>query len=130
MAFIKPITTRGVDASYIKLTAYRWDTLAREASALFALFVDRDHCERCKRGEDQPLLPIVAKLRLAGAEFDTYVGNETLAESAANAGTDAVAHLYAAAKAVSLASRKVEGMQPTHVVSDFGSDIFADARAG
>lgn len=106
MAFQKSFTLpSGVAGNYTRLVTCRWDRNAREAVALFALFVDSAAAHNGK----QPLTPFIAKLRLEGAKFDQYLSNAAL-ESA-----DVLAQLYIAAKS-----------EP--VISDFGSDCFADAQ--
>jgi hypothetical protein len=95
----------GVSGNYVRVSQFRWDRATKEASALFALYKDAANA-----ATGQPLVPIVAKLRLHGAKFDTYLSPAALAES----DNDAVAQLYVAAKA-----------EP--VISDHGATIFADA---
>jgi hypothetical protein len=105
MAFQKLFTLpSGVSGNYTRLITHRWDRQAREAGALFALYVDATAAENGKT----PLTPWIAKLTLTGDKFDQYVGNPAL-ES-----TDILAQLYVAAKA-----------EP--VSCDFGSNAFADA---
>jgi hypothetical protein len=105
MAFQKSLTLpSGATGDYIRVITYRWDRSAREAVALFALYVSQGAAQEGK----QALTPYVAKLRLTGAKFDQYLGNALLADR------DAIAQLYAAAK-----------VEP--VSCDFGSDVFADA---
>lgn len=108
MAFIKTFTLNsGVSGNYTRMITYRWDRNTREATALFSLFVDSAAAHDGK----QPLTPFIAKLRLEGAKFDEYLSNAVL-ESA-----DVISQLYLAAK-----------NEP--VISDFGSDCFADAQEG
>lgn len=105
MAFEKTFTLpSGVSGNYTRLVTYRWDRGAREAVALFALFVDASAAQSGKTA----LTPFIAKLRLNDAKFDQYLSNAVLETS------DVIAQLYVAAKA-----------EP--VISDFGSDAFADA---
>ena len=105
MAFQKTITlASGVSGNYIRLITYRWDRSTREAVALFALYLDAQAAQAGK----QALTPFIAKLRLDGAKFDTYLGNAVLSEHAA------IAQIYAAARA-------------EKVSCDFGSNVFADA---
>ena len=105
MAFSKSFTLNsGASGNYVRLTTYRWDRSVREAVALFALYLDANAAQTGK----QPLVPYIAKLRLTGATFDQYLGNAVLQDH------DAIGQLYLAAKA-----------EP--VISDFGSDAFADA---
>lgn len=106
MAFQKSFTLQsGVTGNYTRLITYRWDRSVREAVALFALFLDANSAQSGK----QSLTPFIAKLRLDGAKFDQYLSNSVLETS------DVISQLYLAAKA-----------EP--VISDFGSDAFADAQ--
>jgi hypothetical protein len=103
MAFKKTLSLpSGVSGDYIRITAFRWDRGAREASALFALYRDA-----ATAAAGQPLVPVVAKLRLEGPKFDTWLAN-------ANFG-NALARIYQAARAEAL-------------VSDFGAAIFDQAE--
>jgi hypothetical protein len=135
MAFTKKVSARGVEAAYFKIIGFRWDVQEREASALFALYVDKAHADRSKptvpaARRDRPLIDIAAKLRLYGDAFDQYLGPDVMADGVATAGTDVLAHLYAAAKDASKAVKPKDGRDPImHIVSDFGADVFADARA-
>lgn len=105
MAFSKSLTLpSGATGDYIRVITYRWDRSAREAVALFALYVSQQAAHEGK----QPLTAYIAKLRLSGAKFDQYLGNSVLTDH------DAIAQLYVAARA-----------EP--VSCDFGSDAFADA---
>lgn len=105
MAFQKSFTLNsGASGNYSRLTTYRWDRSVREAVALFALYLDASAAQTGK----QPLVPYIAKLRLTDAKFDQYLGNAVLDNH------DVIAQLYLAAKA-----------EP--VISDFGSNCFADA---
>jgi hypothetical protein len=105
MAFQKTLTLpSGVSGNYSRLITYRWDRSVREAMALFALYIDANAAHSGK----QALTPFIAKLRLTDAKFDQYLSNAVLENS------DVIAQLYTAAKA-----------EP--VISDFGSDVFADA---
>ena len=105
MAFSKSLTLpSGATGDYIRVITYRWDRSAREAVALFALYVSQQAAWEGK----QALTPYIAKLRLTGAKFDEYLGNSVLTDR------DAIAQLYAAAR-----------VEP--VSCDFGSNVFADA---
>lgn len=134
MAFSKRISTRGTEGTYIRLGAFRWDPAAREASALFSLFTNKQHAERAKPNvpateREKPLVDIVAKVRIMGDAFDRYLGPEALAIGAAEAGTDILAHFYLAAKEASQLWKTTGMTDPEiHVVSDFGGDLFADAK--
>lgn len=82
----------GVSGNYIRLTCYRWDRQAREASAIFALYLDAAHATS---GADY-LVPVIAKLRLSGDKFTEYLGASVLAEY------EISAQLYLAAKTETL----------------------------
>lgn len=71
MALIKRFATRaGVDGNYIALTKIaNWDKLTREAEFYFSLYRDK----QAARDGLEPLVPIFAKLRLRGADFDATV---------------------------------------------------------
>lgn len=122
MALQKTVTWRGVAANYFRLTSFRWDreSSPREASAIIALYVDA-----ASAAPGLPaLVPIAAKLRLSGAQFDAYLAPAVLAA----AGGDVIEQLYAAAKAVSLAWHGSEETDSEgQIVSDFGHDAFWDA---
>lgn len=106
MAFQKSLTLpSGVSGNYIRCIVFRWDRNAREAEALFALYLDQAAAQSGK----QSLTPWIAKLRLEGEKFDEYLSNTALASD------DILGQLYAAAKAEPLSC-------------DFGSDVFADAQ--
>lgn len=75
----------GVSGSYIRLTSYRWDRIAREASAVFSLY---------DPPRTAPCIPVVAKLRLFGERFDYWLSSQSLAKNE----NDVVAVLYQAAK--------------------------------
>ena len=105
MAFQKSLTLpSGATGDYIRVITYRWDRAAREAVALFALYVSAQVAQEGK----QALTPYIAKLRLTGAKFDQYLGNSVLNDH------HAISQLYSAARS-----------EP--VSCDFGSDVFADA---
>jgi hypothetical protein len=133
MAFSKSITTRGTSGSYLRIVGLRWDPQAREASALFALYVNKAHSDASKptvptAERQQPLVEIAAKLRLTGAAFDEYVGPDALASGASHAGTDLLAHLYTAAKEASKERARTGKLNPElQVISDYGADLFAAA---
>lgn len=106
MAFQKTFTLpSGVSGNYIRLIAYRWDRTAREATAIFALYLDAHAAES---GKD-PIAPTLAKLRVASDQFDAHLSNAALA------GNDILAQLYVAAKTEPL-------------LCDFGDDAFANAQ--
>lgn len=112
MAFAKTISHAGFDAGYLQLSFLQLNRRARECSAHWSLFKDRASA----RNGERPLVEIAAKLRLKGEDFDTFL--------AGNSNERLVAKLYEAAKAVS-ASPATYPL--SHVVSDYGSTIFADA---
>ncbi|MBI5771927.1 MAG: hypothetical protein HZA93_29410 [Verrucomicrobia bacterium] len=120
MAFQKNLALpTGVSADYFRLTSFRWDRSAREASALFSLFKDA-----ATAAAGQPLVPVVAKLRLTAAEFDAFLGPTALAAAA----DDVVAQLYAAARET--CEDRHETGEPTpgaELISDHGPDLFWDA---
>jgi hypothetical protein len=132
MAFAQPINTRGVTGGYIRPVAWRMDDNARELSALFALYVDKAHSDRCKPSVDpahreRPLVEIVAKLRVSGERYEQAFGSEARVAAAA-AGVDIVAMLYDAAQAISREQRRTGREDPeAHVICDHGGDIFAGA---
>ncbi|MBM3852015.1 MAG: hypothetical protein FJ399_02535 [Verrucomicrobia bacterium] len=108
----------GVEGEYWRLVAFRWDRSAREASAHFALYKD----EATAAG-GAPLVPLAAKVRLTGAAFDRFLGPAAL-----RTGEDVVAQLYAAARSASR-YRRAHGVNAAEhlLISDHGSDLFADA---
>jgi len=107
MALQKTITVPGRGSgNYSRVGFWRWDRETREASAHFHLFID----SAAAASGEPPLRDRVAKLRLTGDKFDQYLAPSVLA----SAEHDVVAQLYIAAKA-------------EEVVSDFGSNLFADA---
>ncbi len=111
MALSKSITLpSGVTGSYIRISAFRWDRNAKEASVLFDLFLD---AATAAKAGSTPVAPTVAKLRLVGttaaasgnlSQFDTYIG----------AAAVDVAQLYTAAKQEA-------------AISDFGPTILHGA---
>lgn len=129
MAFQKSINTRGTVGSYIRPVAFRLDDNTRELSVLFALFVDKAHSDRCKPSvpagqRDQALIDVVAKLRVSGDRYDAAFG-----KAVRDAGVGIDAMIYDAAKAVSKDRRARTHDDPeAHVISDFGADLFADAK--
>jgi hypothetical protein len=92
----------GVSGDYIRISAFRWDRNAREASVIFSLYRDA-----ATAAAGQPLVPTVAKLRLTGAKFDEHLGG-------ANPG-NMLAKIYQAARAEPL-------------VSDHGAALFTAAE--
>lgn len=131
MAFSKPLNTRGTVGGYIRPVAFRLDDNTRELSVLFGLYVDKAHSDRCKPGaepRDQALVDVVAKLRVSGERYDAAFGSAART-AAAQGGADIVAMIYDAAKAVSKGRKKSDRDDPeAQVISDFGPDVFADAR--
>jgi len=134
MAFEKRIVTRGAAAGYIRAIAWRMDDTTQELSALFALFVDQAHSDRCKASvplaqRDRALVDVCAKLRVSGERYEAAFGSAARTAAAAG-GADIVAMIYDAAKAVSREQRAAGREDPNaHVISDFGGDLFAEARA-
>lgn len=105
MALQKTIQlSTGEAGDYIRMTSFRWDRGARDASAMFALFKS----SHAAASGATPQVPIIAKLRLRDAKFDQYLGTAALDQGSV------VAQLYAAARA-----------EP--VVSDYGPAVLADA---
>lgn len=95
MAFQKTTTLPNTAAgNYIRLSAYRWDRLTREASAQFLLFAT----EAAADAQPKSPLCLVAVLRLEGAKFDEYLSNAALAVE----GVTVAGQLYEAAKAETL----------------------------
>jgi hypothetical protein len=91
MALQKTFTRYGFTANYIRLsTISRIDYATREAVAWFSLSKDGTEAE--------PLVAEAFRLRLTGADFDTYLAKSVLATHDVNA------QLYIAAKALSVAS--------------------------
>ena len=103
------------------MVAFIWERESRHASAHFALF--KDAATATSLGS-QPLVPIAAKLRLSGEDFDEYLGPAALAAAA----NDVIGQLYTAARAISL-ERHTSGETrvEAHIASDFGHDLFWDA---
>lgn len=110
MAFQKTLSLpNGASGDYITIGPYLLDPMTRTLSAHFHLYFSA--ALRASNPSD-PLRPIVAKLRLSGAVFDSYLSTAALAEVESD---DPVrSQIYAAAK-----------VQP--VESDFGPAVFADA---
>lgn len=108
MALRKPYTTpSGAVAHYFRVTSYRVDHDAREASAVLSAYVQPDEASPLP---PFALVPVFAKVRVSGQDFDELLSKRALAESI----DDIVAHFYYAAKA---------GL----VVGDCGAGFFADA---
>ena len=106
MAFQKTLTLpSGVSGNYSRISSFTWDRSVREASAIFALYVDSAAASSGKAA----LVPVIAKLRVSGDKFTPYLGNSILA------GDDILGQLYLAAK-----------VEP--VSCDFGDDVFVDAQ--
>lgn len=122
MAFQKTLALpTGVSGDYFRMTAFRWDRTTKEASAQFALFLN----EATATAGGQPLVPVVAKLRLSGEGFDTYLGPDVLESSEG----DVIAQLYTAAKASSDAyAAEPEVDARAQVICDYGAGVFADAE--
>ena len=120
MAFQKIIALpTGVSGSYSRITNFYWDRNAREASAHFALYLNQ-----ATSVTGQPLVPLIAKLRLYGARFDEYLGATALAAS----DHDVIAQLYLAARAACITYEQTGERDPlAMVICDYGSDVFADA---
>lgn len=106
MALKKKVTKRRTDAEYFVITKFRWDSESKESSAIVTLFVDKEHREACRRKEDESVIPIAAKIRLNGEDFDSYVPP----------GSNLIKGFYKAAR---------DGVG---VVSDFGKEAFTNAE--
>lgn len=122
MALVKSISLpTGVTAEYFRMVAFSWDRSTREASAHFALFKDA-----ATAANGQPLVPVVAKLRLSAGKFDEYLSTGAMAAASG----DVVAQLYLAAKAICAAyAVDPDTEQGTgYLVSDYGRDLFDDAE--
>lgn len=108
MAFSKTFTAQdGRVATYIRITALRWDRIAKEASASFSGYIT---ALKATSDPDKPILPNMVRFRLEGSKFDQYLSAATLAQSQ----DDVFAAIYEAAKS-----------EPCK--SDWGADPFAGA---
>lgn len=88
MALTKSITLpNGAAGNYIRLSACTWDRTTREASAHLHLFLSS---AQAAAAPSNPLC-LLAKLRLTGAKFDTYLSHAALE------GTTVAAQIYTAA---------------------------------
>jgi hypothetical protein len=94
----------GSTASYFRITSFRIDYRAKEASFTFDAYL-------ADGTEAQPQRERAAKLRLEGSKFDQWFSKKTLKES----DNDIVKQAYLAAKA-----------EP--VVSDFGASFLGAAE--
>jgi hypothetical protein len=92
---------------YWRITSFRWDADAREASALIDLYVSA----AARQAGASPVRKTLAKLRLTGADFDAFLSTGALAA----ADGDVVAQLYLAAKS-----------KPA--VCDLGGDVLHNAE--
>ncbi len=110
MALEKSITRRGVIANYFFVTQLRYAKDEKSASAAMGLCVDASHRAEVKAGRSQPLESIVAKVRLTNDDFDRYLGTGTVDND------KIIERIYVAAK---------DGVG---VISDLGSDVFANAQ--
>ena len=96
MALEKSITLpNGASGNYIRVSFYRWDRDAKEASAHLMLY---GSAALATSAPASPLC-LIAKLRLGGAKFDEYLGAAALAALAAPGPDPVRDQLYAAAKA-------------------------------
>jgi hypothetical protein len=112
MAFTTTLSRAGFEATYLKLTYFEINIRARTCSAHWSLYKDR----KASKDGETALVEIVAKLRVSGDDFDTFfegTDNERL-----------IAKLYEAARAVSTSPATYRA---SHVVSDYGTDIFKKA---
>lgn len=91
MAFRKLTTLpNSASGTYIRLSAYRWDRVTREASAHFHLYASPTAAQATP---GSPLC-LIAVLRLSGAKFDEYMSPGALDAP----GGSALKQLYAAAR--------------------------------
>ncbi|ACB76715.1 hypothetical protein [Opitutus terrae] len=96
MAFQKTfILPNGITGHYLRIGAHRLDRRTREASFQFDLFASQAHADACPA---DPVRSLVAKLRLDGDKFDTWVSHTAMAQS----GQTLYARAYAAAKVESV----------------------------
>lgn len=90
MALQKTITLpNGASGNYIRIGAYTWDRMTREASAHLMLHTSATHAAE----HPEASLCLLAKLRLHGSKFDEYLANAVLAGE----GVTVIGQLYAAA---------------------------------
>lgn len=78
------------NGSYIRIGAYRWDRVAKEASAELLLYTDATFAAKAAA---QPIC-LIARLRLVDAKFDQYLANSVLDGQSVTV----VGQLYLAAK--------------------------------
>ena len=119
MPFQKTINLPAGDTgNHIRLGPFRWDPVAREASIQFALYKSEAHYLAGAPAQ----LPVIAKLRLKGEQFDYYLGADVLASAS-------IAHqIELAAAQTSINAHQSEEIDPdAEVISDFGAALFATA---
>lgn len=122
MALTKTINLpSGITGNYHRVSSFRWDRNAKEASITFSLHLNSAAAEL----DRAPLLPLVAKFRITGDKFEEFLGNSVLTASQ----DDIITAIYKAAVLVCSAKR-ANPNAPTvgaHLISDFGADLYADA---
>lgn len=96
MALQKTIALpNGAAGNYIRVGAYTWDRVTREASAHLLLYASAAYADSAPKSP----LCLIAKVRLFGDKFDEYLSTAAL-DALVDAGPDPVRdQLYAAAKA-------------------------------
>lgn len=102
--------TNGATGTYFKITLIHMRVSDREVSVHFSLY-----SSAAKRASNvgATLVPVVAKMRLAGDQYDRYLGPTALQD------TNHIAQLYKAAKVeevISDYSKTVE--YPNHLFAD------------
>jgi hypothetical protein len=96
MAFRIPVSLPNkTGGDYFAVTACRWDDLAREASAIISLYADEN---AARSNPAAPVVPIIAKVRLAGADYEKWLGKAAIkARRESGRSTDYRAIIYEAA---------------------------------
>lgn len=102
----------GREGDYVRVGPFTHDRCIREVSVIFQLYRSAAYAESAP---GQPIVPILAQLRLTGAKFDQWVSNEALAAT----GKTLLAQFYAAAK--------VEYLKANVPPAEGQATIFADA---
>jgi hypothetical protein len=112
MALLKNHTTAsGIPLTVFRIQPGRIDPLAREASFVVSGYVN------ASVPADKPSVPIFAKLRLSGADFDAVFSKGAL-KDAAKKGDDLYRVLYKQLK---------KTLKADQLVSDAGNSFFSDA---
>lgn len=106
MAFSKNILRRnGLSGTYIAIRSFRVNYLSKEASVIFSLYASKQHA---KEAPDSPLIPVYAKVRFEGSNFDEVFGKQ--------ASPDIRSSVYSAVR------------NGKTVICDDGSGVFGDAE--